>query len=378
MPTKRLVWLDTLRVIVVLLVFAFHSALVFDAGDIFYAKSPQTSPILRWGVVGFLNVWQMPLLFLLAGMSSYFALGKRSGGQYLKERSVRLLVPFVFGCLVIVPPQGWYGARTNAAYTGSLVQFFGDYFALKWGPVSDFLGGPNFGQLWFILYLFVVSAVALPFFLWIRRGRGEATSARLARALAKPYSWALVALVLMLSTALPDLSGHNPFTFLLWFVLGFLLVSDEAPIRAARKWRWWLLGGGMALLVPLLATYDVVRERFADSSLPVALSEFGYQLTGWLLCLAAVGIAVACLDRPWRGMAYMAEASYPTYILHQTVIVAIGFSLIRVLPQPLLSWVTLATMSIAVTYGLYELLVRRWAPMRFLFGMKPKPRRQPD
>lgn len=373
MQSRRLVWIDALRVIVVMLIFAFHSARVFDSFEMFYAKSPQTSPLLSWGIVSFFSFWQMPLLFLLAGMSSYFALGKRSGGQYLKERSTRLLVPFVFGCLFVVPPQGWYGARTNAGYTGSLVQFHRDYFSLKWGAISDYLGGPSFGHLWFILFLYIVSIAAIPFFIWVRQGKGQAAGARMAQALAKPQWWILVALALLLSTGLPDLGGHNPFTFLVWFILGFLLASDDAPIQAARKWRWWLLGTGIVLLVPVVATYNV-RERFPDPSMPIALNELGVQMTGWLLCLAAIGLAVAYLDRPWRGLAYLAEASYPTYILHQTVIVAIGFYLVSVLPQPLLSWMILTAASIAVTYTLYELLVRRWRLMRFLFGMKSKPR----
>ncbi len=102
------------------------------------------------------------------------------------------------------------------------------------------------------------------------------------------------------------------------------------------------------------------------------------QLVGLLLCFSAIGLAQAYLDRPGKPLAYLAEASYPTYVLHQTVIVVAGFYLVRALPQPELSWLVLTLGSIAITYGIYELLVRRWAPMRFLFGMKPKPRRAND
>jgi glucans biosynthesis protein C len=369
MVSKRIQWIDALRVIVVLSIFAFHSARVFDSLEPFYAKSTETSLALSV-FVAFLNVWQMPLLFILAGMSTFFALGKRTGGQYLLERTKRLLVPFLFGCLVIVPPQVWYGVRTNLGYTGSLVQFYGDYFTLKWGTVSDYLGGPSFGHLWFILFLFIVSAVSLPLFLWLRRG-GEGVATRTSAGLAKPYWWLLLAFVLLISGAFPDLGGHNPFTFLVWFVVGYLLAQTDAVVQLARKARWWLLGSGVALSVPVLLTYDV-RDRFPDPSWPIALNEYGFQLAAWLLCLGAIGVSAAYLDRAWRWLPYMAEASYPTYILHQTVIVVAGYYLVSVLPQPLTSWAILTVVSIASAYAIYEVLVRRWAPIRFLFGMKPK------
>lgn len=372
--TQRIVWIDWLRVIAVLLIFAFHSARVFDSFEKFYAKGPQTSFVLSWFVVGFFDTWQMPLLFVLAGMSSYFALKKRTGGQYMKERAARLLVPFVFGCFVIVPPQSWFGAMTYVGYTGSLAQFLRDYFSLKWGYVSDYIGGPNFGHLWFILFLFVVSAVALPVLLWIRGGKGEAFAKRMGSALAKPWWWLVLATVLLLSTALPALAGHNPFTFLVWFLFGVLLAVSEEPRHIAHRRRWELLSVGGALAGIFGATYWV-RGRYPDPSLPGALNEFAFQLAGVLLCLALIGIAIAYLDRPSRHLPYLSEASYPTYVLHQTVIVAIGFYLVRVLPQPIPSWLAILTLSLVSTYAIYEFGIRRW-PWRVLFGMKPEPSRE--
>lgn len=368
MAGKRVHWVDALRIIVVLLIFAFHSARVFDSLGVFYAKGSPVSAGLT-AFVGFLNVWQMPLLFLLAGLSTAYALGKRSAGQYIGERGLRILLPFLFGVLVIVPPQGWYAVRTNLLYEDSLVRFYRDYFALRWGNVSDMYGGPNLGHLWFIGFLFVFSAVALPLFLWMR-GRGAGVATKLAKALARPWWWPVLAFVLLISAGLPDLGGHNPFTYIVWFVVGFVAASSDDLFEFARKARWWLLGSGLGVAVPVLITYDV-RDRYPDPSWPIALNEFFFHVAGWLLCLAAIGLAMTYLDRPWRWTPYLAEASYPTYILHQTVIVAIGFYLVNIVRQPILGWVALTATSLVATYAIYELGVRRWAPTRFLFGMKP-------
>lgn len=103
MAKERRHELDWLRVLAVLLLIYFHSARVFDFGD-FYVKNGVLNKPLQ-AFVSFVDIWFMPLFFFIAGAASYFALRKRSGKQYAGERSKRLLVPFVFGTLVIAAPQ---------------------------------------------------------------------------------------------------------------------------------------------------------------------------------------------------------------------------------------------------------------------------------
>ncbi len=119
---ERRIDLDWLRIVAVLLLIPFHGARVFDIFTPFYVKNAELSPWLSYAVVAFLNAWQMPLLFLIAGASTWYALGSRGGGRYVGERLKRLLVPFVFGTLVIVPPQMYlallHRVQTTASYLG--------------------------------------------------------------------------------------------------------------------------------------------------------------------------------------------------------------------------------------------------------------------
>jgi fucose 4-O-acetylase-like acetyltransferase len=104
--------LDWLRIAAVLLLIPFHTARVFNVGEVFYAKSEQLSVALQRFIV-FVYPWHMSLLFFLAGAASWFALGRRSGGRYAGERLRRLIVPFLFGLVVIIPPQAYVGTLTN-------------------------------------------------------------------------------------------------------------------------------------------------------------------------------------------------------------------------------------------------------------------------
>jgi fucose 4-O-acetylase-like acetyltransferase len=94
---------DWLRILAVLLLFPFHTLRVFNS-EPFYVKASTLSSAADW-VISFTGVWHMPLLFFLAGCSTYFALRKRTAGQYALERVKRLLVPLIFGIFVLVPPQ---------------------------------------------------------------------------------------------------------------------------------------------------------------------------------------------------------------------------------------------------------------------------------
>jgi fucose 4-O-acetylase-like acetyltransferase len=104
--------IDWLRIAAVLLLIPFHTARVFNVGEEFYSKNPQLSTALQ-RFIYFVYPWHMSLLFFLAGAASWFALGFRGSGRYANERLKRLMVPFFFGLVIIVPPQAYCGMLTN-------------------------------------------------------------------------------------------------------------------------------------------------------------------------------------------------------------------------------------------------------------------------
>ena len=97
-------------------------------------------------------------------------------------------------------------------------------------------------------------------------------------------------------------------------------------------------------------------------------------LASWLMIVGLLGYGRRYLDRTSPALAYLAEGSYPVYILHQTVIVVFAFYIVGWAVWEPLQWVALLVVSVAVTFALYE-GVRRWSVTRFLFGMRPKKRR---
>ncbi len=365
----RLHFIDWLRVLAVLLLFPYHTLRVFNTED-FYVKAGRLSPVLDF-VLGFISVWHMQLLFLLAGASTYFALRKRSSRHYLGERFTRLGVPFVMGVfLVLIPVQTWYGARFNSGYTDSFWHYLvsGDFLQWNIQEGGDYFGGFGFGHLWFIFVLLLVAVIALP--LLANRGRGGALLQGLSRRLAHPAWWPLAALLIMLGAAVPDPTGAlEPFYFIVFFVLGYAAVCAPAFLASAERYRlpalsigavlaaWWVLSGSL-------------RDSLPDPSLQLTGLNLLGALATWLVIVGLLGYGRRYLDRESPALAYLAEASYPVYLLHQTVIVIAAYYVVQLSAAEPLQWLTLLVVSAAASFALYE-LVRRFQTTRVLFGMRP-------
>ncbi len=372
---RRVYFIDWLRILAVLLLFPFHTLRVFDAGDPFYVKS---SPLVEWvgGVLSFISVWHMPLLFFLAGCSTYYALRKRSGGQYSWERVKRLLIPLVFGIFVLIPPQTWYGAQFNSGYTDSYWHYLssGDFLVWNVQDGGDYFGGFGIGQLWFIYFLLFISFIALPLMLWGARGRGVRRMQAFSRRLARPVWWILAFVILYVGGIAPDIPG-GPFVYYLFvFTLGFVAVCDPKFMESAERFRVPALVVGVALTLFQVLSTDF-RESFPDPSWQRAVLAIAEVAATWLMLVGMMGFGKRYLDRTSRTQKYLAEGSYPVYILHQTVIVIIAFYVVQLAVPQLVQWVVLLIAAVAGTFALYE-IVRRVGVLRFLFGMRQLKRAQ--
>ena len=357
--------LDALRVLAVLLLIPFHSARVFDIFDPFYVKNPETSAGLSWAVVAFLNPWHMPLLFVLAGAATWLALGHRHPTAYLGERTRRLLVPFLFGILVIVPPQTFLASRFRGDH-GSVGSFLGDYWTVE-GDLSGYSGSFTPAHLWFIGYLFLFSALALPLLMrW--RGRQLRTG------------WLLVAMPLVLLAAnelpAPNDGPQNPWYSLALFLAGFLLLADQRAERLVhRHWRALLAAAAATMTLVMLVWRSEANDTWSDGSLPDVAFALLAQANTWIWVLALLGAAKALLSRRIRGLAYASEASFPFYVLHQSVLIYVGYVVVQWAVPDLVKWLIIAPTSFVILVALYELLVRRVGALRFLFGIKPLPKK---
>jgi len=310
----------------------------------------------------------MPLLFFISGTVSYYMLQRRSGWQFVMLRLRRLLVPVLFGMLVLVPPQV-YVERLTQGYAGSFWQFYPSIFTS--GPYPA--GNLSWHHLWFIVYLFWYDVLFAPLFAWLAGPGSAALRARLG-ALARGhrvYWLALPSVAWYAATAraLPQTNDllHDGGYFVYWllFVLvGFGCVAQPVLLASLERVRRTSLAIGLGLVLLSYASWHPAGLR----PLPPVLTP----LAAWSLVFACVGYGRRYLQRPHASLAYLNQAAYPFYVLHQTVIVVLAYYVVRAPHASIASkYLLLVGSALVVIMGLYHWLVRPVAWLRFLFGMKP-------
>jgi glucan biosynthesis protein C len=362
--------IDWLRVLAVLLLFPFHTARIFDTLNPWYVKNGALSDALTYFIY-IVHPWHMPLLFLLAGASTWFALSFRSAGQYVKERFIRLLIPLIFGLLVIVPPQSYFGLLSHTGYSGSYIEWYTNFFSINPSDLDGyFLGGFTPAHLWFIAFLFIFSLLALPLFLFLRRrDSGKRIMGWLAAFCSLPGAIFLLAIPLYVMYGLIDFYP-SPLYFITYFILGFILVADTRFEKAINRHKAIALVLGPILFL-IVAYFEVFGYPFSFPSrfVPVLVA-YIVGFAPWFFVIAILGYGRQFLTSSNKFLKYTGEASYPYYILHQTVIVIIGFYVVQWQLGGAAKYLLILAAATAVTALLYDLLIKRFNLFRFLFGMK--------
>jgi glucans biosynthesis protein C len=97
-------------------------------------------------------------------------------------------------------------------------------------------------------------------------------------------------------------------------------------------------------------------------------------LNAWAWVFTAIGYGKKYLNRRHRVLDYLNQAVYPFYILHQTVIVVLVFYVVQTTDTIGMKYIFVVLVTFLITMAIYHLFIRPFAPMRFLFGMKPRSR----
>jgi len=376
---SRLFYIDWLRVLAMVGIFFFHNARFYDVFTDWHVKNAS----INFGasaVVAFMNQWIMPLFFLVAGAGTYYALKSRRVRQFIQERTLRLLIPLIFGMFIIVVPQAYFEAVSHGEQLGGY-NFFQIY-----GLYLQTLPELHWFHLWFLVYLFIFSIITLPIF-FTRSSTGKSVISRLAAVFYKP--WALILLLVLLLTIVDifiypagyfghrGAGGWNIVAYLLFYICGYLIFANPRIMEAVKKLAWVTLIGGIVFSGAIFFFTDEIANPTAHyGTTTFAIAHFAQALNTWCWILAILGLGSRFLNRNNRFLSYANEAVLPFYILHQTIIISIGFYVVQWNTGVGLKYLTISITSFVAIMLIYELLVRRINILRFLFGMrlKRKPR----
>lgn len=344
-------YIDNLRTIMILLLIPYHTFMIWNNyGTKFYVWGGDNN--IFSSLITLAAPWFMPVLFVAAGISARYSLKKRSFKQFITERIEKLLLPLVFGLVLLVPIQTLYARKFFFAYDGGVLENLG-YFFTHFTDLNGYDGCFTFGHLWFLLYLFLISLISLIFIKYIPYDKAQS---RL-----KNLNIVGIISLFVLSYAfyhIGNFGGQSIGKYLFLYLVGYYLFSDEFIEKLVKH---------KALILSLFAVSQL--------ALTVLYFKFAYygdllvNFTGWLGILSWFIVGRLHLNKTDKISCYFRKSSFAIYILHQTVLVAVGYYVLNNLNSTPLSVLAIITISLALTLACCEIM-KRIPYLRKLIGIK--------
>lgn len=369
--------MDWLRIGAFALLILYHIGMTFVPWNY---ELKLADPPIDWTTIPMLglNAWRLSLLFVVSGYASAAMLARSGGGAgaFVRSRAARLGLPIIFGMLVIVTPQPWVALVTQHGYHNGFGHFLlHDYYAFR--PIDGVIL-PTWMHLWFVVYLLVYT-LALGALMALPTRTRAALRGAVERALggAALLPLGIVALYAVRRwiapgweerhTLINDWSAHA--VYLPMFLFGYLLRGSDR-LRAAVA-RWWCPAAALALAGWFVLGAIELAYPGRTPAPPLLVPVYGWARAslGWSAIVALVGFADRHLNVDGRWRATLAEAVFPFYLIHQTLILLFGYWLLATPTGPTARFVALVVAT-AIGCWLFYAVGRRTGPLRPWIGLK--------
>jgi len=372
MPERRYD-LDWLRILVFFLLIFYHIGMIYVANWGYHFKSEYQSYFLA-NFMLLISPWRMAVLWLISGVAIRFLLVKVSLWRYISMRSLRLLLPLLFGILVVVPPQLFVEMTVNGDLKLSYWQFYQVFFSSDSEIFAKYQSGiwphVDVNHLWYLRSLWQYSLglfVLLPLL--------NATL------LTKSVNWLLklhgalaVAIVILPIFAIQLISEGDTtrevlgFTFLLY---GYLLGWNRLFWQKIYDNSNLLLKSAVYGSIIFLCCYQLIwlNETVKDNEILQLMALLSYSSMRILGLLAVLACSYKYLNRKSKFLSYLNDAVYPFYILHQTIIVVAAYWLSLHKTGAILEPILVIGITISGCFIGFE-IIRRNELLRPFFGLK--------
>ncbi len=352
---ERKYYIDNLRWLAILLLFPFHAAQIWSGGEYsgFYIWSHTNTVLYVFSTVVY--PWYMTFLFVIAGMSCKYSLLKRTNRQFVVERIKKLVIPFFFGLLALVPVMTYTAEVFFNGYTGTYWQQYGLFFT-KETDLTGYHGGFTPAHLWFLLYLFVISLTALLIVCLQKK--------YLPKFRVGSVSYFIIILLFVpewLCQYVLNIGGKSLGQFMVLFLFGYYILSEESILQKLRRYQFVSLA--ICILSGSLYTYLYCFENIRNLWMTGL-----YIFFGWMGIITLLGIGQSMLNVHNRLSLYLTQASFPVYILHMPVLVVAGFFVLKLPVGVAGQFLLIVLISFIATFLIYE-IIKRMPVLRFFLGM---------
>ena len=345
-------YLDNIRWVTVVLVVIYHVFYMYNGEGVLGGLGKITSLNIQYYDL-FMNIvypWLMPILFIVSGIASRLYLEKHTDREFIRSRTLKLLVPSTIGLFVFQFVQGYISmSLSNAFETLKEVPSFIKYLIMT-------LSGS--GVLWYchMVWLFSVMLIL------IRKAEKD----RGWKLCSKVNLWVLLLLtpVIWLSSHsgnVPVVTVYRFGLYSMMFFLGYFIFSHDEVIEMLKK--YFVLFLSLALVLCVAFCIYSFPKNYADAPINLSILFIAY---GWMGCLSILGGFAKYFDFENKFTQWMNRHSFGLYVFHYLGISAVALYLARPgLLNPVLVYVISLIAGFASGYVLWEIISRlpffRWA-----------------
>jgi len=362
---SRKYFIDWLRIALIVSVFFFHIGMIFDNSN-WPVKNEVKFDFLD-KIMGFFHLWRMPLLFLVSGIGTFYALGFRTTKIYLKERTVRVFVPYIIGVFTLIPIQVYFEKRNDY---DSFSHFYSEFFVGIY-PIGNFSWTHH---LWFLLYLFLMSLILAPFLNYFRDKRFTKFRDSIVNFSSKKLGLNWFVLVLFVSqiilTGNEEILAVNLSKFIfyfLFFLIGFLLVSDNRiPIIIEEQKR-------LFFYQTLIIIFLIFSRKYLISDITILEYSkiFLKSYLTWSCGMTMIGYFKKYFNKDSKYRKQLNEGIYPFYLLHQPAIIIAAFYVVNWPISVYFKIPIIIFLSLLLILSFYFIFIKPLNFFRIMFGLKP-------
>ncbi|NMP30390.1 acyltransferase family protein [Thalassotalea sp. M1531] len=375
LATTRRVDLDWLRIGLFALLIIHHIGMFYVSNWGWHAKSQYQFEWLE-SVLLIVEPWRMPAIWLISGIAIRFILAKVSVYRLIALRSLRLLLPLLFGVLIVIPPQLYVEMSAKGEITMSYWTFMQAFYSNNSGIFENYQYGiwPHIdvNHLWYLrsLWFYSLALVALLPLLnsqWLNRVIDWVVA---------QHGIVLISLVVFIVLSIqlswPTDQTRYPLGFA-FLVLGYLLgwrqdvwqkLSTHLPMLSI----YFVIGTCTFIAFYNVVWLDVIKGYKVDERLQL-IGMVVYSTMRVIGVAFVLAIAGRFFNKPSKHLAYFSDAVYPFYILHQTLILVFGFYLTQFKLPALIEAAGVSLLTILGCFALFE-VIKRVELLRPCFGLK--------
>ncbi len=354
----RKYYLDNIRNITVLLVVVYHAFYIFNGVGVAGGLMPITQHRFQDAILYLLYPWFMVLLFIVSGMCSKYYLEKHTEKEYLKSRTVKLLVPSTLGLFAFHWMQGYINMKISGAFD-TIPENIPSPVLYVIEAVS------GIGVLWFAQILWLFSLLLI---LVVKLEKGK-----LAKFCEKANIIVLILLAVPVWAAAqvlntPVVTVYRFGIYGLSFFLGYFVFSNESVTDGLKKYCLPLDIAAAVLAVAYTKIYfgqNYAEEPAINSPLAVAFL--------WFACLGIIGTAKRFFDGESKFTAFLSRKCWGIYVLHYLPLSACAYLLAtKTQLNSALIYALVLISGFVFSIVLYE-IISRIPILRFLIlGIKKK------